>query len=286
MPAAPAPRLPGLRLRALLIGLGVWQLQRLKWKEALLAHVVELQAAKPQALELVPTSDRRTPTAREASRRNYQRLLERVLTRKEEGLRKYSDAWMKCELIEERADEVFTEYTLGPHFIDFCRGPHVPSTKKIKAFLTKLGVYSDLEDLTIKWRLDVESFGNTDSIIDKFLSYKLLSTDHFTKDDIELFVQLLSLVKEKTLKKAELDKLRLNRIRGTPAPVPPSSPPEPATVKADEAVSVSVAPVSVEVTPTESLSEKEINKFQGDMDRIAELLESAEGEDQTMVSVG
>jgi len=37
--------------------------------------------AKPQALELVPTSDRRTPTAREAARRNYQRLLERVLTR-------------------------------------------------------------------------------------------------------------------------------------------------------------------------------------------------------------
>ena len=163
----------------------------------------------------------------------------------------------------------------------------ISRTKKIKAFLTKLGVYSDLEDLTIKWRLDVESFGNTDSIIDKFLSYTLLSTDHFTKDDIELFVQLLSLVKEKTLKKAELDKLRLNRIRGTPAPVPPSSPPEPATVKADEAVSVSVAPVSVEITSTESQSENEIkNRSQGDMDRIAELLESAEGEDQTMVSVG
>jgi hypothetical protein len=39
-------------------------------------------APKPQALELVPTSDRRTPTAREATRRNYQRLLERALTRR------------------------------------------------------------------------------------------------------------------------------------------------------------------------------------------------------------
>jgi hypothetical protein len=38
-------------------------------------------AAKPQALELVPTSDRRTPTARDTARRNYQRLLERALTR-------------------------------------------------------------------------------------------------------------------------------------------------------------------------------------------------------------
>jgi len=107
----------------------------------------------------------------------------------------------------------------------------IARTKKVKSFLTKLGVYSDLEDLTIKWRLDVESFGNTDSIIDKLLSYRLLPTDHFTKDDIELFVQLLSLVKEKTLKKAELDKLRLNRIRGTPAPVPLGSSPEPVTVR-------------------------------------------------------
>jgi len=36
---------------AILIALGVWQLQRLKWKEALLAHVFELQHAKAQALE-------------------------------------------------------------------------------------------------------------------------------------------------------------------------------------------------------------------------------------------
>src|SRR4029077_15773004 len=31
---------------------------------------------------------------------------ERVLTQKDEGLRKYSEAWMKCELITEKADEV------------------------------------------------------------------------------------------------------------------------------------------------------------------------------------
>lgn len=59
---------------------------------------------------------------------------ERVMTPKEEGLRKYAGEWMKCQLIQEKADEVFSEYTLGPNFIDFCRGPHVPSTGKIKAF--------------------------------------------------------------------------------------------------------------------------------------------------------
>lgn len=37
--------------------------------------------AKPQTLELVPTADRRTPTARDASRKSYLRLLERILTR-------------------------------------------------------------------------------------------------------------------------------------------------------------------------------------------------------------
>ncbi len=68
---------------------------------------------------------------------------ERVYTRKEDGLKKYSDAWMKCELIAERAGEVFSEYTLGPHFIDFCRGPHVPNTSKLKAFklLSIAGAY-------------------------------------------------------------------------------------------------------------------------------------------------
>ncbi len=68
---------------------------------------------------------------------------ERVMTQKEEGLQKYSHEHMKCELIEEKADAVFSEYTLGPHFIDFCRGPHVPSTKRIKAFklLSVAGAY-------------------------------------------------------------------------------------------------------------------------------------------------
>src|ERR1700674_5288686 len=68
---------------------------------------------------------------------------ERVYTKKDDGLKKYADAWMKCELISERAGEIFSEYTLGPHFIDFCRGPHVPDTSKIRAFklLSVAGAY-------------------------------------------------------------------------------------------------------------------------------------------------
>lgn len=59
---------------------------------------------------------------------------ERIYTKKEEGLTKYSHEPMKCELISERAGDIFSEYTLGPHFIDFCRGPHVPNTSRLKAF--------------------------------------------------------------------------------------------------------------------------------------------------------
>jgi threonyl-tRNA synthetase len=68
---------------------------------------------------------------------------ERKYTPKEEGLKLYADQPMKIELIKERAGDVFSEYALGPNFIDFCRGPHVPSTKKIKAFklLSIAGAY-------------------------------------------------------------------------------------------------------------------------------------------------
>ena len=67
----------------------------------------------------------------------------RELTPKSVGLEKYRSDWMKHQLIEEKAGDVFSEYTLGPNFIDFCRGPHVPSTEKLKAFklLSIAGAY-------------------------------------------------------------------------------------------------------------------------------------------------
>jgi len=60
-PARPPVRFsPGLTIAtaialAILIGLGVWQLQRLKWKEGLLAHVAALQSAK--ARDIGPVLD-------------------------------------------------------------------------------------------------------------------------------------------------------------------------------------------------------------------------------------
>ena len=70
---------------------------------------------------------------------------ERLLIPKEEGLKRFAEMGerMKCELIEEKAEAVFSCYTLGPQFIDFCRGPHLPSTSYIKAFklLSVAGAY-------------------------------------------------------------------------------------------------------------------------------------------------
>jgi len=103
-------------------------------------------AAKPQALELAASSDRRTPTAREAARRSYQRLLERVLARqfmgaKVDGLRSAMDlehsfgpAYVRGRLLRgtaadavigvseaESAAMVDGILTLGVLWLDYCR---------------------------------------------------------------------------------------------------------------------------------------------------------------------
>ena len=114
--------------------------------QCLLLMTRRMGAAKPQALELVPTSDRRTPTAREAARRNYQRLLERVLTRsfigsKVDGMRSAMDlehsfgpAYVRGRLLRgtaadavigvgqaESAATVDGVLTLGILWLDHCR---------------------------------------------------------------------------------------------------------------------------------------------------------------------
>ena len=65
-----------------------------------------------------------------------------VVDRKEAN-RRFSDDPLKLERISELgADETITVYTDGP-FVDLCRGPHIPSTGKLKHFklLTGAGAY-------------------------------------------------------------------------------------------------------------------------------------------------
>ena len=103
-------------------------------------------ATKPQALELVPNRDRRTPTARDFARHSYQRLLERVLTRaflgaKVDGLRSAMDlehsfgpAYIRGRLLRgtdaeaiigvseaESSSTIDGILTLGLLWLDYCR---------------------------------------------------------------------------------------------------------------------------------------------------------------------
>jgi hypothetical protein len=103
-------------------------------------------APKLQALELVPSSDRRTPTARDSARRAYQRLLDRVLSRafigsKVDGLRSAMDlehsfgpAYIRGRLLRGTAAEAIIGVsdaesaatidgilTLGILWLDHCR---------------------------------------------------------------------------------------------------------------------------------------------------------------------
>jgi threonyl-tRNA synthetase len=61
---------------------------------------------------------------------------ERKLLPKPEALKLYSDSGQtfKCELVEEKAVEPMVSFYTTGKFMDFCRGPHIPSTGRIKAF--------------------------------------------------------------------------------------------------------------------------------------------------------
>jgi threonyl-tRNA synthetase len=61
---------------------------------------------------------------------------ERKLLPKPEALKLYKDSnqIFKCELVEEKADEPMVSFYTTGKFTDFCRGPHIPSTKRIQAF--------------------------------------------------------------------------------------------------------------------------------------------------------
>jgi threonyl-tRNA synthetase len=124
---------------------------------------------------------------------------ERVMTPKEAGLKKYADDWMKVQLISEKAGDVFSEYTLGPHFIDFCRGPHVPSTSRIKAFklLSVAGAY---------WKGDEHGAR----------LQRIYGTAFFSKKELDAYLQQVEEAKKRDHRKIgqELDLFSIQELAG------------------------------------------------------------------------
>jgi threonyl-tRNA synthetase len=100
---------------------------------------------------------------------------ERVYFPKEEGKRTFEQMgeFLKCELIEEKAEPVFSAYRTGK-FLDFCRGPHVSSTGRIKAFklLSVAGAY---------WKGDEHSHP----------MQRIYGTAFFTRQELDQFLAQL-----------------------------------------------------------------------------------------------
>ncbi len=126
---------------------------------------------------------------------------ERKLTPKSEGLKKYAGMGerLKCQLIDEKAGDVFTEYTLGDKFIDFCRGPHVPSTAKIKAFklLSIAGAY---------WKGDEKSEQ----------MQRIYGTAFFSKKELDAYLAQIEEAKKRDHRKLgqELDLFSIQELAG------------------------------------------------------------------------
>ncbi|MBI3982209.1 MAG: threonine--tRNA ligase [Gemmatimonadetes bacterium] len=87
---------------------------------------------------------------------------------REEARRRFKDDPLKLERLEELGDDdVISVYTDGP-FVDLCRGPHVPSTGRLKHFklLHAAGAY---------WRGDSR----------RQMLQRIYGTAYFTKDALE-----------------------------------------------------------------------------------------------------
>ncbi|MGH7676809.1 MAG: threonine--tRNA ligase, partial [Gemmatimonadales bacterium] len=94
--------------------------------------------------------------------------------------RRFADDPLKLERIADlREDEVISVYTDGP-FVDLCRGPHVPSTGRIKHFklLHAAGAY---------WRGDER----------RQMLQRIYGTAWFTKDDLEAYLRRLEEAKKR-----------------------------------------------------------------------------------------
>src|SRR6266566_1366308 len=97
-----------------------------------------------------------------------------------EARKRFSDDPLKLERLGEFSDdEIISTYTDGP-FIDLCRGPHVPSTGRIKHFklLHAAGAY---------WRGDER----------REMLQRIYGTAWFSKDDLEAYLRRLDEAKKR-----------------------------------------------------------------------------------------
>lgn len=127
-------------------------------------------APRPLTVEDLPVIEKRM---REIAKRNLAYRRDEIA--KAEALKIFAerDEPLKCELIDEKAGERVSVYYIdGSPFIDFCLGPHVPNTNKIRAFklLSLAGAY---------WKGDAE----------RPQMQRIYGTAYFTQEELDAWVK-------------------------------------------------------------------------------------------------
>src|SRR5438128_5778338 len=116
-----------------------------------------------------------------------------------EAKTRFKDDPLKLERIDDLGpDEVISVYTDGP-FVDLCRGPHVPSTGRIKHFklLHAAGAY---------WRGDER----------RQMLQRIYGTAWFTKENLEAYLPRLEEAKKRDhrLLGKQLERVSSQGVRG------------------------------------------------------------------------
>ena len=127
---------------------------------------------------------------------------ERVWLPREETLAKFKEMGeqMKCELIEDKTEgDKISVYQTGEQFLDFCRGPHIPSMGRIKAFklLSIAGAY---------WKGDERNAR----------LQRIYGTSFFSKKDLDEYLHRLEEAKKRDHRKLgkELDLFSIQESAG------------------------------------------------------------------------
>jgi threonyl-tRNA synthetase len=113
---------------------------------------------------------------------------ERAVVDRDEANRRFADDPLKLERISELGDdEIITVYTDGP-FIDLCRGPHVPSTGRLKHFklLSGAGAY---------WRGDSR----------RQMLQRIYGTAWFKKEELDQYLHRLEEARKRDHRKVGRD---------------------------------------------------------------------------------
>src|SRR5215212_7671596 len=127
-------------------------------------------APRPLTDAYLPVIEKRM---RDIAKRNLAYRRDEISKAEALSLFKERNEPLKCELIDEKAGEVVSVYYIdGSPFLDFCLGPHVPNTNRLRAFkrLSLAGAY---------WKGDAE----------RPQMQRIYGTAYFTQEELDAWLK-------------------------------------------------------------------------------------------------